>query len=432
MGTKLVVISNDAMITEDIPNFAKYPVFEAYFKEAAYVPRVRSIYPTLTYPCHTTMVTGCLPDRHGITANTLFLPGTAPLPWCFYHDAVKCPDLFDAAKNAGLTTASVGWPVTGNHPSIDYLLDEIWPLENVTKETMSAAIRGSGTSDEVFEKCVLPHLHLRVPRVMPRSSYFNTAVACAILREYRPDVLTIHIGHMDGYRHKEGVFGPLTERGAGDSAEIFSQIRAALADNGDLDSCNIVLTSDHGQMDCTRKIHPNVLLKDRGFLTVSEDGKLLDWQVYCLSCGMSAYLYLRDPSDRALHDEVFSLFTELTKNGLYGFSQIRTVEETAAEEHLRGDFSFVLETDNYTSFGDRWTGPYCEPAPLQLTSNRIGSHGFHPDKGPRPPFFGAGPAFRPGAVLPEARLADEAPTLAAVLGISLADTDGRVLTELLR
>jgi len=61
-----------------------------------------------------------------------------------------------------------------------------------------------------------------------------------------------------------------------------------------------------------------------------------------------------------------------------------------------------------------------------------GSHGFHPDKGPRPTLLGIGPAFRPGAVIPTANLADGAPTWAEILNIDLPDAEGKAIIQLLR
>ena len=89
-------------------------------------------------------------------------------------------------------------------------------------------------------------------------------------------------------------------------------------------------------------------------------------------------------------------------------------------------FAFVLETDNKTGFENRWTGPLLtEPGPVR------GSHGFHPDKGPRPPILAMGPGFRRGAVLENANLTDGAPTWAKLLGASLPDAEGRPLDEIL-
>lgn len=66
-----------------------------------------------------------------------------------------------------------------------------------------------------------------------------------------------------------------------------------------------------------------------------------------------------------------------------------------------------------------------------LEGHFYGSHGYHPDKGPKMAFIGRGPAFRKGAVLESARLQDQAPTYARILGVSLPDPDGRVMEELL-
>lgn len=432
MGTKLLIISLDAMIAEDLPILAKHRVFQEFFEESAQVKAVRSIYPTLTYPCHATMISGLLPDRHGVTANSPLCPGVKPIPWNFYHDAQRGRDLFDACKEAGLTTAAVAWPVTGNHPSIDYLVDEIWPTkEQMSPRSLKDVILGSGTSEEIFEEIVKPLVPIRLPRTQPQTAIFNTRIAAGILRKYRPDVLALHLAEFDHYRHKMGVHGPLIEKGAAELAENLQELEDALKANGDLESCNIVLTSDHGQLDCRRKACPNVLLREKGFIKTDEKDRVTDWSAYAVAVGMSVQIWLRDPSDQALKDKVYGLLKDLVEAGTYGYSEVLTVEETAARDHLSGGFSFVLETDNVTHFSDDWTGEYMTPDKAFLQGYFYGSHGYHPDKGPKMAFIGRGPAFKQGAVLESARLQDQAPTYARILGVSLPDTDGRVMEELL-
>ena len=92
-------------------------------------------------------------------------------------------------------------------------------------------------------------------------------------------------------------------------------------------------------------------------------------------------------------------------------------------------FSLVLNTDGQSAFGMNWTGPYLVDHPYGRLK---GSHGFHPDFGPRPFLMGFGPAFRPGVVLEHADLIDGAPTYAALLGCHLPDAQGRALQELLK
>ncbi|MBO7376062.1 MAG: alkaline phosphatase family protein, partial [Clostridia bacterium] len=123
---KAVVFSCDAMVYEDIEYLiSKGGRFADLVKSGALVERTRTIYPSVTYPCHTSMSTGCYPAKHGVTNNSEFCPGQLKnVPWNWFADAIKCPDIFTAAKRAGLTTACVFWPVTGNHKYIDYNLPE--------------------------------------------------------------------------------------------------------------------------------------------------------------------------------------------------------------------------------------------------------------------------------------------------------------------
>ena len=119
----VIVISEDAMVYDDLETLRQLPAFGEVLKNAAQVKTIRAVYPTLTYPCHTSMRTGVRVGMHGIVNNEKTNLFQEKSPWEWFHDAVKVSDIFDAAKAAGLTTAAVFWPATGNHPLIDYLID---------------------------------------------------------------------------------------------------------------------------------------------------------------------------------------------------------------------------------------------------------------------------------------------------------------------
>lgn len=67
---KLIVISADAMVEEDLEEFQNLPNYKRWLEGGSRVRKVRSIYPTVTYACHTTMATGNLPWRHGVVSNS--------------------------------------------------------------------------------------------------------------------------------------------------------------------------------------------------------------------------------------------------------------------------------------------------------------------------------------------------------------------------
>lgn len=431
MKNKLVVISMDAMIQEDLLEAQKHPHFSEILENGAIVKRLKSIYPTLTYPCHTTMITGCYPDKHGIVTNTVQQPGISQQPWQFYHNAVKCSDIHDVCKRAGYSTASVGWPVTGLHPHVDYLLDEAWPMGEFTKESFEQSYLETGTPLWLMESSVEKHLWQRISKKQPGSSLFLTNVSSEIIKQYSPDVITIHIGNVDSYRHNSGVFSSKVNEGIAESDRMLGQLIDAARVAGTYDRTNFVVTSDHGQMNVTRTTRVNALLVRNGFIQLDANGNVTDWKAWCFNCGMSAIVKVRDSHNIAYINQIYDFLKSLVTEGVWGFSSVKRVEETAQNDRLSGDFNFVLETDNYTEFIDSWSEPVISSYDLSEYGIAHGCHGYHPDKGPSPIFIGFGPAFKKGATLESAHLVDGAPTYAAIMGVELPDADGRVMGELL-
>lgn len=427
---KLIVLSADALVYEDLAYLETLPNFRKYLSGGCRIERVRSIYPTITYPCHATMATGVYPNKHGLAGNLCFIPGDLNPPWHWFYDELKFKEsIFKSAKQAGYSTAAVYWPSTGCNPYIDYLIDEYWtqgPADSIPE-----AYARSGSSEEVLE-IIRKNMDGVVLRSHPGSDEFAMNCAIDILRSFAPDLLMIHPANIDGLRHKTGVFTAAVQEEVARTDGWIGRIMEAVAANGDLENTNFVLTSDHGQLNTVRTVNLNVFFADKGLISVGPDGSLTDWQAYCLSGGLSALVYLKDSENQALYQSVYSLLRQMADDGIYGISQVFTREEYR-KEHLDGDFSFVLESDGYTSFGDRWIRPIVLDR-NNSTDYRYGraTHGHLPEKGPQPVFVARGPAFRENVILPSGRLVDEAPTLAAVLGVQIPGADGNVIYELLK
>lgn len=427
---KLIVISFDALIYEDIDYLKNKPNFSWLLKNGSYVKRVKSIYPTLTYPCHTTMITGCWPDKHGVINNTYDVISENP-PWKFGHENVLCEDLMDACKRAGLTTASVGWPVSGNHPNVDYLVNECWPEDGATIEEYKDAYLKYGTPKWLFDEVVEPILEMRVGRKQPESSYFLGKISADIIRKYQPDVLVVHPSVVDTFRHKGGVFTEHLPQALDCCDDILGMIIQSTKDAGVFEKTNFVVTADHGQLNATRIVNLNCLFAQNGLISTDEKNEVRSYKAWCFPMGgMSAYIRLSEPDNKNLYNSVYNLLKEKSDEGLWGISQVFTREE-CRQMHLDGDFSFVVETDGYTEFGKSWYGKPVQNVPFSITGPVKGDHGFHPDKGPRPPFIVCGPAVKKGAALEHADLIDGAPTYAKILGVELPDADGKALSELL-
>src|SRR5258708_12725534 len=104
----------------------KIPALRRFLREGAYSTGVHGVVPTVTYPSHTTLITGVSPARHGIYANTTFDPLRKNFGgWYWYAEDIKVPTLWDIAADAGLSTANVHWPVSVA-ARITYNLPQYW------------------------------------------------------------------------------------------------------------------------------------------------------------------------------------------------------------------------------------------------------------------------------------------------------------------
>lgn len=435
MKQKLFVLSMDAMVHEDVAYMMTKPNFRKIMEKRAEVEEVISVYPTSTYPAHTTLMTGCYPGKHGVFSNfpLKVFNGDSIAHWPLYQKSIFVEDIFAAAKRAGCTTASVYWPITGRNENIDYIINEYffyYPDEINHVEEIFAS-QGAG---EAARKAIRENMHLFPKKegckpLADRFDGFLMGCTCSLIRNEQPDVILVHNCILDTYRHSRGVFGELVTRGLDRTDEWLGDVIAAMEDAGVYEDTNFIILSDHGQREYTRTVHINKLLVEGGFIDVAPNGTVYDWQAYSQTNGKSTTIHLRDKDNKILYERVYNYLLQLQKNPEYGIERIYTMDELAEKYGQGGPFAFMMETDEETYFGNNLTGELIVNNPEGV---RKACHGYEPEKGAKPVFLAHGPAFKNGAVLESAKMVDIAPTLAAVLGQTMPQADGRVLTELLK
>ena len=434
MSRKLIVLSVDAMVSEDVEKLKKMPNTRRYMPKPAEIKRVRTIYPTITYPVHTAIATGCYADKTGVFSNNVVEPGRKSSgKWQWFHDSVKVPDIFTAAKRKGLTTAAVFWPVTGNHPDIDWNIDEYWTQSDIPGDTLHDAMARSGSTPEVldivdkYEPLIRGH-----QRQHPYADDFVMYCACEMITRFKPDLLMIHPANIDSYRHGFGLWNDEVDRGIMEADDWIGMLVRAMKTAGTYEGTDLAVISDHGQIDITRNISINSVFVREGLIRLDDKGEIASWDAWVMSGGTSAWCFLRDPGDKAVYDRVYGLLKDLVSAGVYGISEVMTTEEAEKRERLSGPFSFVLETDGYTSFGEKLTMPYASS--FDITDYRYGhaTHGHLPDKGPQPVFLASGPSFRENVCVERRPIVDETATFAKILGLDMPGIDGVPVDELLK
>lgn len=433
MKRKLIVVSHDAMIYEDLEYLTKRSAFAYFSENGSLVKTLRTIYPTVTYPCHSSMITGCYPDKTGVFSNeegTLH-PVAGGTPWLWERKWNKCKTLIDAAKEAGCTTANVFWPVLGNDKNIDYNIPEYWSQSK--DDNLFDAFKRMGTSDKVLEEIVKPNYKFIAGRQRqhPWADDFVMSCACDIVEKYNPDVMFVHPAGIDGARHAYGMFGKELVHNLDHTEYWMEMLIEACKRAGTLDVTDFVMMSDHGQMNISRWAHPNVLLREGGFITCNDKDEIVDIKAYAKSNGASCLIYVTDKNDSVIRKNLYNFLTEKMKTGLYGFSEIFTESEIREKERLGGNFDFCLETDGSTSFGWEHYGPYFTSYDTNDYRTGKATHGYLPDKSYQPTMIVCGPSFNKGVTIDRRPSVDFAPTIAKIYGWNLP-ADGCSIDELIK
>jgi predicted AlkP superfamily pyrophosphatase or phosphodiesterase len=408
----LVVISVDGMkpeyVTQAEKHGLKLPVMRLFLTQGSYAEGVVGVIPTVTYPSHTTIVTGVWPAEHGVFDNTVFDPlGEHPNTWYWDFADIKVPTLYTAADAAGIKTANVGWPVTINAP-IDYNIAEGTQSEH-TDQPASSPYHPNDILDQIG-------IH---PSETTDQDVTKTAEAVAILRKFRPGLLLVHLTDLDHQEHLHSPFSPQADAALETIDGQIGQIeQAALAINP---HTRIVIVSDHGFLRVDHRTNLNVLLAQAGLIELgalkpgAKRPSVLSWQAEAWAAGGSNAIILQHPDDPALLEEVRTVLERAKADPNNGIETILTHHEIVA----RGGFpkaSFLVDYKDGYDPGGALSGAVVEDAPS------TGMHGYLPSRPDmRSAFFIKGDGIDKGRDLGVIDMRQIAPTLARLLNIQLPD-----------
>ncbi|PWG00855.1 alkaline phosphatase family protein [Levilactobacillus bambusae] len=412
----LIVISVDALAARDLATSRNdLPNINQLIKTGTWVKAIDGIYPSLTYPSHTTIMTGRYPSEHGIVNNTKRQPNRRSPDWFWYQKSIQTKTLYGLAHDVGYSTASFLWPVTAGS-EIDYNLAEIFPNRIWTSQTLVSL---HGSSSYFLWQMNHKFGHLRNGIHQPELDNFITACAIDTIKTKQPNLTMIHLVGLDSMRHRFGVQSKEANAALQRQDEHVGQIIQAVQSAGLADDTNIVLLGDHDQIDVTKMIRLNVAFRQAGWLRARRDGAVKhDWHVWAKSCDGSTYVYTHQFADIK---NLQALITNVP-----GVAHVYTKQE-AVSMGADPDCTFMVEADRGYYFTDEAKG---SEIVLSVDDSSIGQpdryravHGYSPDKANYATTMVLnGPAIIPNRQFANADLIDEAPTFARLLGLRLSHT----------
>lgn len=408
----VILITIDGMRAEMVDDpLMPSPFLKMMSRDGLRVGRVIGVPPTATYPSHTTIVTGELPARHRIFYNRPFLwnKDTARISY-WYADSIAVPTIWQRAHEAGMTTASLFWPVSTGSPFIDYNVPEFWSLDYSCDQMayIKPSCTPPGILDELEQNACGKLDTITYQAGSMQRDGRTAAMANYLMNRYQPRLMTIHLITTDYSQHELGTWSERLLQDVGSVDHAVGSILENLRLTHRLDSTVVLVMGDHGFCDYSRTLSPNVWLTRAGLLSEKPGGA---WEACFYGGGNTSFLYL-NPSPE----------------GGAGVGQTlrrvrRLLDELSAEE--RSLFRIVEKEELTRKGADPAVALALEPAVgVAVTNSRTGSvvtlrkggtHGFLSGQDPTTLIaYGAGIA---PARQDSIRQTDIAPWVLRLLGI---------------
>ena len=414
----VLVISVDGLhpdyVTEADRHGLKIPALRRLMEQGAHARGVVGVVPTVTYPSHTTLMTGVTPQEHGIISNTTFDPlNVNKEGWYWYAEDIKAKTLWEVAAKAGLRTASVNWPVTVGDRNISFLLPEYWRASTADDLKVMRQLDRPEDLMEQMEAKLGPFIDGYVGTV--ESDWIRTRFAIALLRSRKPQFMAVHIIALDEIEHARGPFvAPAFETLEQLDKMIGEMVDAAVAVDP---SAVVAVVSDHGFIATHTAVNLRTRFVEAGLIKLKQSASgatvIDDWQAQLWNGAASAAVVLRDPANKEVKERVAALLKSVAADSRNGIARVLD----KAELQSAGGFpsaDFLVEFAPGFYLGTEVRGELLRPAVSK------GTHGYLPSRPQmHASLFIRGPNIQPGRDLGVIDMRQIAPTLAGILGVQL-------------
>ena len=424
----VIVISFDAVSEEDLEFLSKQPNFSKLIKNGSLIKNVESVYPSLTYPAHTTIVTGKYPKNHGVINNTVLDFKNDNPDWYWYRKYIKGDTIFDLAEKSGMKTCSILWPVTARS-KITYNMPEIFCTKRYDNQILKSALAGS----KIYQVNMNKRFgYLRQGMEEPYLDNFATEVAKKTIRELKPNLILLHLIDSDSQKHKYGIENKEVIESLKRHDERLGEIIESLKLAGIYEDSTIIALGDHSQINVNNVIKLNSILMKNDLINVNGN-KIKSYKAIAKSCDGSSYIYLKNKNDVETRKKVRDILNELKNK----YSNV--IEEVYNNEEIKNlgadiNASFMIEAKRGYYFIDDFLGEAIESIDesSKIKHKLRASHGYLPSRDNYKTFFIAyGKTIKKGVVLEKGKLINHGPTIAKILDIDLRDCDGVVEERIL-
>ena len=324
------------------------PRLNALIRDGFMAP-LQAVFPAVTCTAQSSMLTGRMPNQHGIVANGWYFRDLAEiLFWRQSNQLVQGEKVWQKAREhdpdfscAKLfwwynMYSDVNWSATPRpiYPADGRKIPAIYTEPPELKNVLQSKL-GS-----------FPLFNFWGPTADIRSSEWIAQSAKEVFDLHRPKLSLIYLPHLDYNLQR---IGPEDSRIAEDVRQI-DRVAGELIDHVRSGGANVMVVSEYGIEQVKGVVHINRILREAGYLRVQQtlDWELLDpgaSQAFAVSDHQIAHVYIKDPQRIA---EIKSLLDQTP--GIARVLDNQGKEEFSIDHHRSGELIAIAQAGHWFSY----------------------------------------------------------------------------------
>jgi predicted AlkP superfamily pyrophosphatase or phosphodiesterase len=371
-GRLTVLVSFDGW-RSDYDTKAPAPALRALMARGVRAEGLIPAFPSKSVPNHYSMATGLYPGHHGMIANVIRDPATGRVFRRTDRDEVKDPmwwggePIWNTAQRQGLIAATMFWP--GSEAPVGGMQPRYW-------REFDAAVPAAARVDQVLAWLDRPTVE-------------------------RPSLVTLYFDEVDLMGHWYGPDSTQVRDAIVRTDAQLGRLVEGLATRGLLDRANVMVVSDHGMAPTTQ----------RQTIFVDDYASLDDFEIADINPTLG--VIPKPGRTDAVYQALAHAHPRLTMYRAAETPEFWHLRRQARVPPITGvadEGWVVLRRADFVEYWHR--------------SPTGGQHGYDPGvRTMRGIFVAAGPAFKPGAVVPAMEIVNVYRAVALSLGIEPRESD---------
>ena len=346
MSQHVVFLSMPGLREQDLVHMPKLSALMGQGSRANLTPS----FPCVTWPVQANMLTGKLPDEHGVVANGFFWRDSLEVEmWTAWNEKITAPQIWDLLHERDPNITSAVWfPMLSKGCGADYIcmpkpVHNPDGSESLWCYTKPVELYGD-LRDELGH---FPLQHFWGPMANIKSTAWIVDSAVVAAKKYRPNFFYLYLPHLDYAAQKTGPDSEQAIAALGELDEVIGRLQSGISEAVSENEILWIAASEYVITPVDHVVYTNRVLREAGLLSVSEqdDGEHLDLaasQAWALVDHQFSHVYVKDGNTDVIR-QVVDMFEHRD-----GIAEVLSGDERAKYQmdHERSGEVILISTMN--------------------------------------------------------------------------------------